>query len=369
MVYNSWILEINILECWVKDSMDMCDLLRCPHCEKGLDNICVANDKALQYCSYCGRIYPVVDGVAIMCDDFRKNKAFETKILNEFIQNIDSSLAKKLNNEIERISNITQSSNWEWDDVEFWDKKYRDKMTRNDIMSLINNYDQWLDRLWERETLIEIVENGDVLYGDAVIVDVGCGEAQNTKLFNNQFDYYIGVDLSFNALKLAKLRTNGKFKATMFILSPADNIPIKKESVDIITCFGILHHCPKKEKTVVGLNKLLRKNGLLVLHEAYKRISFSPRFLRDGRIQSAHEDRIERNDLRHILDEMKCLFIKEGHSFFYGFMMRFFSRNILKKRAYFNALEKVDKIILWLLKAINPKLAFGDVRGVWKKRF
>lgn len=346
----------------------MLDILRCPHCDGSLVRIDFEVGKCLLDCRTCGRLYPVVDGIAVLCDDSRKNKAFEIGILHRFLGMSDIVNDQKIGEEIKRIKGAEDTASWEWDDVEFWDKRYREKWERRKNYSLERTFDQWRDRLWQRAPLVKKIMDSEHRGKQSIILDVGSGEGQNMLLFRGSSLFYIAADMSYYALRLAKYYNSSMFSKAMFILCPADRIPVEKNAVDIIICFGILHHCPCKERTLLSLNPLLKERGYLVLHEPYERRSITPSFLKLKAEKSAHEERIDRTLLGDTLNSLECLMMEEGHSILFGFVMRVLGKIVMRKEWMFKVLMKVDKSFLISFGWMHPGLGAGDIRGVWRKK-
>ena len=52
--------------------------------------------------------------------------------------------------------------------------------------------------------------------------------------------------------------------------NPSGIIPFENESFDLITCFGVLHHCPNVSFILEELIRVLRKGGFLLVRESIR---------------------------------------------------------------------------------------------------
>jgi ubiquinone/menaquinone biosynthesis C-methylase UbiE/uncharacterized protein YbaR (Trm112 family) len=347
------------------------NFLCCPHCGSELSKINFEEDKFLLHCASCDRIYPFIDGIAILCEDSKKNKGFEIDILSSFLGKVGG-IDKKVGGEIEKIRLTKTKTQWEWEDVEFWDRIYQEKWKKRTKYSSEDRFFHWQDRLWQRALLANKLKSLLDSKKQNVLLDVGCGEGQNMLLFEKTMLsrlLYIGIDMSFYGLKLARYLNEKLFPDFLFILCPADRIPLKKNSVDIITCFGVLHHCPQKEKTLSSFDPLLKNRRFLLLHEPYNKPSVTPPFLKLKVLESAHEERIERPLLRRALSRLgyRPLIAIESYSFLFGFLMRFLPKFMVKNGLLFRLTLKLDTVFIKIFSRFSPKLGPGDFRGLYQK--
>lgn len=94
------------------------------------------------------------------------------------------------------------------------------------------------------------------------VLEIGCGIATDGLEFAKRGARYVGVDLTPNAVELAKERFGlfgvpGKF----FVANAEVHLPFSDESFDHIYSFGVIHHSPKPENIVKELHRVLRKGG------------------------------------------------------------------------------------------------------------
>ena len=89
------------------------------------------------------------------------------------------------------------------------------------------------------------------------ILDLGCGTGRIYPLFKNS--EYFGVDISQKLLNIFKT----KHPEARFCLTDGFDIPVEKESIDIIWCWSIFTHYPLEdiEKMLKEMKRILKKDG------------------------------------------------------------------------------------------------------------
>ncbi|MFX0020855.1 MAG: methyltransferase domain-containing protein [Candidatus Hermodarchaeota archaeon] len=106
-------------------------------------------------------------------------------------------------------------------------------------------------------------------------LDLGCANGRNFKLMNNPPNKLIGIDISFNLLKIAKsnLKNDENFNAyaaKFFQLIQADavHLPIREKSIDTIYSIATIHHIKKKierKRAFIEMYDILKHKGNLIL--------------------------------------------------------------------------------------------------------
>jgi 2-polyprenyl-3-methyl-5-hydroxy-6-metoxy-1,4-benzoquinol methylase len=99
------------------------------------------------------------------------------------------------------------------------------------------------------------------------ILEAGCGIGKMTEFLLENEREVLGIDInkSHIARIKEKFAKNKKFRAMLFDIS-GENILIKGE-FDTVVCLNVLHHIPNEENALRNMNKLLNKNGKLILLE------------------------------------------------------------------------------------------------------
>jgi len=96
------------------------------------------------------------------------------------------------------------------------------------------------------------------------VVDLGCGAGRHCILLANSGFEVIGVDISKNALKMARLWVQKeKLENVAFVRATMTNLPLSDCCLDAIISVSVIHHALKKDivTTVNGILRILRKDG------------------------------------------------------------------------------------------------------------
>lgn len=103
------------------------------------------------------------------------------------------------------------------------------------------------------------------LFNDGVLLDIGCGNGRHTELLFQFSNSVIGIDISFNLLKIAKAR----FKDKIFMQVNADmlHLPLRNSCISGMICIATIHHIPSKEnrlKAVKECRRVLERRGIAI---------------------------------------------------------------------------------------------------------
>ncbi len=106
------------------------------------------------------------------------------------------------------------------------------------------------------------------------ILDTGSGDGFMLSVIKTAgvptYDRFIMLDISLKMLVVAKK----KHPEAIPINASSMNLPLKSESVDLITANSVLHHLPEPEKFLLEARRVLKKGGILfVNHEPNLRFS------------------------------------------------------------------------------------------------
>jgi len=91
------------------------------------------------------------------------------------------------------------------------------------------------------------------------ILDIGCYDGTISQLIKEKNNVVIGLDMSMNALNMAKK------KGIECVSSNADNLPFKDKSFDIVVASEIIEHIFDTGKFLDEINRILKSNGELIL--------------------------------------------------------------------------------------------------------
>jgi ubiquinone/menaquinone biosynthesis C-methylase UbiE len=117
------------------------------------------------------------------------------------------------------------------------------------------------NRFGKREWHVPTVAAFDQYRGKDVL-EVGCSIATDGLEFAKNGANYTGVDLTPNAIEMARERFQlfgvpGRFEVS----NAEERIPFADETFDHVYSFGVIHHSPVPEKIVREVHRVLRRGG------------------------------------------------------------------------------------------------------------
>ncbi len=94
-------------------------------------------------------------------------------------------------------------------------------------------------------------------------LDVGCASgymiSEIAAMYTNAT--FFGVDVYDKAIKYAKI----KYPHIKFYLSPAEKMPFKNNSFDLIISYETIEHVENPEGFLLEIKRILKKNGIFIL--------------------------------------------------------------------------------------------------------
>lgn len=112
---------------------------------------------------------------------------------------------------------------------------------------------------WKRAFLKVFPEKG------LRILDVGCGTGELSLLFAEMGHQVTGIDISTQMLKTAKAKAEACGADISFGEGDAENPPFETSSFDIVFSRHLLWTLPDPEKAIKNWERVLRKNGKVVI--------------------------------------------------------------------------------------------------------
>ena len=129
----------------------------------------------------------------------------------------------------------------------------------NNFNKIANCYDKYH---FTHNNLIEFLKTKCAANSNSVIVDIGCGTGNETlNIFNNFRCKVYGIDPSENMLQIARQKTH----EITWLKGHAESIPLRNNSVDIITSFFSTHHFSNISKVISEYNRIVKKSGIVFL--------------------------------------------------------------------------------------------------------
>ena len=117
---------------------------------------------------------------------------------------------------------------------------------------------RWNSEDYEKDILRKIELPIDA---NSHILDVGCGNGADCKLFATLANFVVGIDISIMP-RLSKVGNPS------FIVADACNLPFKHNFFDIVFEKDVLHHIQDHEKALREMKNAARNSGTVVVVEA-----------------------------------------------------------------------------------------------------
>jgi ubiquinone/menaquinone biosynthesis C-methylase UbiE/uncharacterized protein YbaR (Trm112 family) len=344
------------------------DIVVCPDCKRRLQGIAIGHASLGFLCESCGIVFPLESGIPILLPIKARNYALEYRLVDGISQQAKNHSMRQLVGYVGRtldlLSQYESRTSWEWEDEAYWGKVYA-KETTTAVPKSGN------DRIWEREFLVEYLA-GQTSFKGKTILDAGCGEGGTFRSlmakYCDETTLYLAADISLTGLKLN--RSRNAHKNSFYILCSADSLPIRKEIIDVLCYFGILHHTEGKASNIAEDSGLLRSGGYILLHEPLARPSPPLRGLWKPKVgESAHEERIDIDKLTTVISEshLQILATKRLHTIFFTGVMRIFGKIMASNRALFNLVSKLDSALMKVLGGIIPYFRTGEILLVLRR--
>ena len=339
-------------------------MLVCPNCRSTISKINHKEEIEFYFCEDCECIFPIIDDIPIIFNWHSKNYKLEMPFLTKLMIEVGTGHIAKvtrviIDKNIAELEMLRDSEIWEWEDETFWSEAYAEEMNSSTPKD-------WSLTEKLRAPVKSFFSSNKIESG--AILDVGCGEGQNFRNYIHEYINsdveYIAVDVSFNALKLNRLRN--KHQNCHYILASADNLPFRDRSIDVMCFFGILHHTQGKALALQRSLDILKPNGLFVIHEALVKPNpsdFLPFLRKKSGEESAHEERIDRTSLFAVLESqsVKCIIRVDFFTLIFGAFRRLMQQKGFVQTALFASVLAIDRVVASTLGRVLKIFASGDI--------
>ncbi len=98
------------------------------------------------------------------------------------------------------------------------------------------------------------------------ILDLGCGNGNLLEKLKKYKSKLYGADISSEMIKYARERLGNYAE---LIIADSESLPWQDNSFDIIVCTLSFHHYPNPGKSLNEMKRVLRKNGHIIIAEAW----------------------------------------------------------------------------------------------------
>lgn len=104
------------------------------------------------------------------------------------------------------------------------------------------------------------------LSGDAVVLDVGCGEGRHAARLRERFGFVVtGVDPVPRQIEVATHTTPD----VAFVLGSAESLPAADSSVDLVWCRDVLIHVPQPATAYAEFHRVLKPGGRALVYQMF----------------------------------------------------------------------------------------------------
>lgn len=112
----------------------------------------------------------------------------------------------------------------------------------------------------------------------AVLLDVGCSTGLTLGFMARRFSKTVGYDIDAEALTIARSRFQKMGLKTRFILGNGQKIPLKNNSVDLVTCLEVFEHVNRPRLLLKEIYRILKPDGILHITTANRYWPIEPHF-------------------------------------------------------------------------------------------
>lgn len=132
--------------------------------------------------------------------------------------------------------------------------------------SLSKVYDEV--RMGDPEMIFHLLEEFSP-HSESLILDVGCGTANNTLLFQKSTGaQMVGLDLSWGMLAKAK----SKADVISLVHAPADKMPFPSDTFDMVFMTEVVHHLPDVASAIHEMGRILSSGLMCIVTQSHRQI-------------------------------------------------------------------------------------------------
>jgi ubiquinone/menaquinone biosynthesis C-methylase UbiE/uncharacterized protein YbaR (Trm112 family) len=315
------------------DPIDRCSKLevfatkvqRGDQCLENVSNLELFEDdivwEGMLYNQKNGSCYPIRDRLASLLSigDFDRKDfiiffdSLEERLPTEMKALVESYLA--------RIKNMSNEASVGWcqDEMEYYDTDVATPSKRQEMLTSIMNDDLWHIFL-EREKYL-ISDARDLLGPGEFVLELGCGNARTITRLLNPRELglnYIGTDISFNRLQVAKAANPD----SEFVQCNSLRLPFRQNQFKAVFAFGVLHHLESPSKGLVEASRVLNQEGRIYIHEPIEKTKKFMDFQWSNSLKASfesydhsdHDNEICLHEFAEILDGIHALVLKQSYS-------------------------------------------------------
>lgn len=114
-----------------------------------------------------------------------------------------------------------------------------------------------------RDTLLRRTNWPAEYFLDKVVLECGCGAGPDTEILLSLGAKVLSVDLA--GVDAARDNTAGS-PAVQFVQASIDDLPLRRQSFDIVFCHRVLQHTPQPRRTLSHVLQFVKPNGTVFVH-------------------------------------------------------------------------------------------------------
>jgi len=140
-------------------------------------------------------------------------------------------------------------------------------MSENDLQSIANNILNVEDYELESTTqslnqFNKLIKTINLQKNASNILDIGCGTGGFTKVLQSYFELDTAYGIDKNKELLDKANEKGLQTYELDIIN--SRLPFDDDSIDIISCLGVLEHLPEHDFILKEIKRILKKDGFVI---------------------------------------------------------------------------------------------------------
>lgn len=320
--------------------------------------------------------FPIHQSIAVLLSDKDADYSHLQKLFEQLSVAYPEGIKKIIQSTINRIGNMVKNkeANWNMEEMKYYDEAVNTPEKRLALLNDIRQNPIWRIFLPRQKDITFFL---DKEIKTKTLLEIGCGNARTISWILNPGKYnynYIGADISFNRLLVA----SQNIPRGDFIQCSAFNLPFKKQTMDAVISFGVLHHLPNPVDSLEQCSKLLKVGGYIGFHEPIEKPKlFSGVLSPLGKIttnykHSEHDGEINWDDMKNSFPKLG---IKIIHFRFYNSIFRSFvewllykiSMRIFGKKIIVQFIFETDKLILQTICKIYKSLGPHAVTVLLRK--
>jgi len=248
--------------------------LRClnhssPNVHLSLRPLYCENDECIEgflTCQFCLTAYPIIEGVAVLVNDFVKYCESRVTTFGRWLVNSKTSEMKNFLKSRGRSISSSQARNDRYEEGGAWYAPYG---------WLQNGYsldDKLLRMLRQRlkpnefyDTIVHLVKPKSHM----VVLDMGCSMGYSTLELAKKCTCALGIDLSFSFILEARMKLSAsKLENVEFFVSDALQAPFSSMKFDLIFALNILELI-ERNGLLLSIHKLLKRNAQCIFADPY----------------------------------------------------------------------------------------------------